>query len=55
MSVLQDGHLPDQYLVVFDERIYPTEGGLEGREPIGGLFRNIEEYLYAIDDSLLLC
>ena len=55
MSVLQDGRPPDQYLVMLDEGVHPTEGGFEGREPIGGLFGNIEEYLYAIDDSLLLC
>ena len=55
MSVLRCGHPPDQYLVMLDERIHPTEGGLEGREPISGLFCNIEEYLHAIDDSLPLC
>ena len=37
------------------ERIHPTEGGLEGREPIGGLFRNIEEDLRGIGHSLPLC
>jgi len=55
MSVLQDGYPPDQYLVMFDERVHPTEGGFEGREPISALRRNIKEYLCAIDDSLLLC
>jgi len=55
MSVLQDIHPVDQYLVMLDERIYSTEGGFEGREPIGGLFRDIEEDLCAVDDSLPLC
>ena len=40
---------------MFDECTHPTEDRLEGREPIGGLFRNIDEYFYAIRDSLLLC
>ena len=40
---------------MLDERIHPTEGGLEGREPIGGLFRNIEEDLRGIGHSLPLC
>jgi len=55
MSVLQDIHLVDRYLVMLDECVYSTEGGLEGREPIGGLFRDVEEDLCAVDDSLLLC
>ena len=37
------------------ERIHPTEGRLEGREPISGLLRYVEEDLCAIRDSLLLC
>jgi len=40
---------------MLDERVHPTEGGLEGREPIGRLFRNIEEDLRGIDDPLPLC
>jgi len=40
---------------MLDERVHSTEGGLEGREPIGGLLRNIEEDLRGIDDSLPLC
>jgi len=56
VSVMCDGHQLDwQYLVMFDERAHSTEGGFEGREPIGGLFRNIEEDLGAIGDSLPLC
>jgi len=55
VSVVRDGHQLDQYLVMLDERAHTTEGGLEGREPIGGLFRNVEEDLGAIDDSLPLC
>ena len=39
---------------MFDERVHPAEGGLEGREPIGRLFRNVEENLYAILCSLFL-
>ena len=39
---------------MLDERVHATEGGFEGREPIGGLFCDIEEYLCAVDDSLLL-
>ena len=55
MSVVCGGHQLGQYLVMLDEGVHSTEGGLEGREPIGGLFRNIEEDLRAIDDSLPLC
>jgi len=55
MSVLQDIHPVDQYLVMPDERVHPTEGGFEGREPIGGFFRDIEEDFCAVDDSLFLC
>ena len=40
---------------MLNERAHSTEGGLEGREPIGGLFGDIEEDLGAIDDSLPLC
>jgi hypothetical protein len=55
VSVVCDGHQLDQYLIMLDERVHSTEGGLEGREPIGGLFCNIEEDLRAIGDSLPLC
>ena len=44
-----------QYLVMLDERTHTAEGGLEGARPIGGLFRNVEENLHGIYDSLLLC
>ena len=55
MSVVRSSHPLDRYLVMLDERVHSAEGGLEGREPIGRLFRNIEEDLCAIHDSLLLC
>jgi len=55
MSVVCDGHRLDKYLVVLDERVHSTEGGLEGREPIGRLFCDVEEDLCAIGDSLPLC
>jgi len=55
VSVVRNGHSLDQYLVMLDERVHAAKGGLEGREPIGGLFRDIQEYLHAIGDSLLLC
>jgi len=54
-SVMQDIHPVDQYLVMPDERVHPTEGGFEGREPIGGLFCDIEEDFCAVNDSLFLC
>ena len=40
---------------MLDERGDPAEGGLEGREPVRGLFRNIESYLHEICDPLPLC
>ena len=55
MSVVRGGHSLDRYLVMLDERVHSAKGGLEGREPIGRLFRDIEEDLCAIHDSLLLC
>jgi len=55
VSVLEDSHPPEQYLEMPDERVYPTEGGFEGREPIGGLFRDVEEYLCTVSESLPLC
>jgi len=54
VSVVCSGGQLDRYLVMLDERVHSTEGGFEGREPIGGLFRNIEEDLRAIEDSPLL-
>jgi len=50
-----DGYKLDQYLVMLDERVHSTEGRLEGREPIGGLFRDVEQDLRGIDNSLPLC
>ena len=55
MSVVRDGYKLGQYLVMLDERAHSTEGGLEGREPVGGFFGDIEEDLRAIGDSLPLC
>ena len=52
MSVVRDDHQLGQYLVMVDERGDSTESGLQWREPIGGLFRNIEKNLRAIEDSL---
>ena len=40
---------------MLDERVYSAEGGFEGREPIDGLFCDIEEDLCAVDDSVSLC
>ena len=54
-SAVRDNHSPDQYLIMLDECGHPVEDGLEGRETIGGLFRNIEEYLHDPRNSLLLC
>ena len=48
---MHNGHALDQYLVMLDECAHPAEGGLERREPIGRLFRNIEENLCATCDS----
>jgi hypothetical protein len=36
---------------MLDERVHITEGRLEGREPIRGPLRNIEENLHTISDS----
>ena len=41
VSVEGDSRSLNRYLVVFDKCGYAAEGGLEGREPIGGLFRDI--------------
>jgi len=53
-SVIHESHPLDQYLIVFYERVHPAEGGFERREPVGRLFRDIEEDLYAVRDPLLL-
>ena len=53
--VVRDGHPLERYLIMLDERVHATQGGLEGREPVGRLFRNIEEYLYNVCYSLPLC
>ena len=55
VSAVHDSRVLAQYLVVLDECTHTAQGGLEGAKPIGGLFRNIEENLHAIYDSLLLC
>ena len=51
VSVLFGGDRLGRYLIMLDEGVHSTEGGFEGREPIGGLFRDIKEDLRAIDDS----
>jgi len=43
------------YLVMLDECVHETQGRFQGREAIGGLFRDIEEYLQAIRDPLPFC
>ena len=30
------------HLIMLDERVHETQGGLEGREAVGGFFRNVE-------------
>ena len=35
VSIVCNADQLDRYLVMFDERTHSTEGGLEGREPIG--------------------
>jgi len=55
VSVVCDGHSLDQYLIMLDERAHAAKGGLERREPVGGLFRNVEEYLDTICNPLPLC
>ena len=55
ISAMHDGHPPDPYLAMLDERSHAAEGTLEGREGIGGLFRDIEEYLHAVCNPLPLC
>ena len=54
-SAMHHSRLLAQYLVMLDECTDASKGGLEGWKPIGGLFRDIEENLYAFCDSLLLC
>ena len=34
-SATRNNHSLNQYLIVFDQRIYAAEGRLEGREPVG--------------------
>jgi len=47
-SVVHDSHPLYQYLIMLDECAQPAEGSLERREPIGGLFHNIEKHLHTI-------
>lgn len=54
MLVAHNSHPPDRYLVMLDECAHPTKGGLERGEPIGGLFRDIEEYLHTVHNPLLV-
>ena len=55
VSVVHDSRPVDQYLIMLDKCVHPAEGGLEGRKPISGLFRDVKEYFGAICDSLVLC
>ena len=43
-----------RYFVVGDQRVHPSEGGLERREPIRRLFRDIQKDHYTVYNSLLL-
>ena len=54
MSVVQDSRPLDRYLIMFDECAHPAKGGLEGREPIRGLFRNIKGLLHDVCNPLSL-
>ena len=47
-------HSEIKYLVMLDEGVHTTQGSLEGREPIGGLSRYIQENLQAIPGPLPL-
>jgi len=49
--IFQDDRPPDQYPVTLDDRVHPTESGFEGREPIGGLLRDVDEYLYVTETT----
>ena len=40
---------------MLDEGAHSTKGGLEGRTPVGGFFRDVKEYLRALRESLFLC
>ena len=52
--VVQESGPLDRYLVMLDKCIHSAKGRLEGREPVSGLFCNIEENLCNICDLLLL-
>ena len=47
---MQDSHPLGKYLIVLDECVHPAKSSLERREPIGGLFRDIEKHLHTIRD-----
>ena len=51
---MHNNHPFNRYLVMPNERVHPAEGGIEGREPIGRLFRDIKENLCTIHNSLFL-
>ena len=48
-------HPLNSYLVMFDECVHAAKNRLERRTPIGRLFRDIKEDLYAIRDSMPVC
>jgi len=54
VSTVHDKRPLDAYLIMLDDRAHTAQGGLEGGEPIGGLFRNIDENLYTICNPLPL-
>ena len=53
-SAVSGSHPLDEYLMMLDECVHTAKGRLEGREPIGTLFCDIENNLCAVDGSLLL-
>ena len=40
---------------MLDERVHEAQGGFERGEAVEALFRDVEEYLHAIHDSLSFC
>ena len=40
---------------MLDKCVDSAKSGLEGAKEVAGLFRDVQEYLYAFCDSLFLC